>query len=1009
MTSYRVLIAEDGMEWGGELASALISAGYEVVGPVAAGEAALRKAARLKPDIAILDFTGKEKIDCIQTTESIRSLCDAAIIYLVDASDLDSMNSADRDQPYCYLTKPIVHDELLRVAETLLLKRSTEKKPGESEERFRRMVETAIEGIWAMDKEFRTTFVNRRMAEMLGYSINEMIGRPVDFFMFEEDLADHAEKMDRRKQGEGQSYERRFRRKDGGTLWTIVSATAQQDNAGEFIGSFAMFTDITERKQAEQSLVESQERLRTIFDASSSAIFLVNAEGLITMANRRMADLFALSHDELPGTPYVDLVHPEQRHIGLSKMRSLMTGEIDHVSLERRYVTSGGRELLGHLSGRRLLREDGSLVGLVGIITDVSDRRRAEEALKESEERYRTLFERAGDGIIVVDIEGEDAGKIVSANRVAAEMHGYNIDEFLRLRMSDLDTPEEARRMAELFTRVNAGETLKTEHHHRKKDGSVVPIELSIGLMEMRGHKYALSINRDISERIKAEAERVLLATAIEQAAESVEITDAQGNVVYVNPAFEGTTGYSRSEIEGKKPGILASGEHDESMYRSMWQTISSGETWTGNLVNKRKDGKLFEEEVTISPVKDESGVILNYVAVKRDVTNEVLLQKQLLEAQKMEAVGTLAGGIAHDFNNLLQVINGFAEVALFDMEEGQSGWTELGEIRRAARSAAELTQGLLTFSRKVESKLRPVNLNQELRSVERILARTLPKMIEIRMDLSEPVDAVNADPAQLQQVIINLAVNARDAMQNGGRLSLETRNVVLDEEYCKSHLETMPGRYVVLSISDTGTGMDAETKRHIFDPFFTTKETGKGTGLGLSIAFGIIKSHGGNILCYSEPEQGTTFKIYLPVSRSELGGRDGSELRTLIGGTETILVVDDEESVRTLAVRLLRKFGYSVLTAVDGKEALEVFSDMRDHIDLIVLDLIMPVMGGRDCLRELLKIAPQAKIIIASGYAANGQVDTALKDGAKTFVRKPYEARQLLEVVRKALDGEYD
>ncbi len=1009
MTSYRILIAASGIESGRELASALISAGYEVVGPLAAGEAALRSAAGLKPDIAIVDFTSKGEIDPIQTTECIRTSCDAAIVYIVDSSELDYM---ERDEPaelHGYLTKPIVQDELLRVVDRALFRHRTEKRLRENEERFRRMVETAIEGIWAMDRELRTTFVNRRMADMLGYSIDEMIGRPVDYFMFEEDFTDHSEKMDRRRQGEGQSYERRFRRKDGGTLWTIVSATAQQDNAGEFIGSFAMLTDITERKQAEQSLQESQETLQTIFDTSSAAIFLVNAEGRITLANRRTADLFALSGDELPGTPYVDLVHPEQRHLGLSKMRSLMTGEIDHVSIERRYVTSAGRELLGHLSGRRLLREDGTLVGLVGIITDVSDRRRAEEALKESEERYRTLFERAGDGIIVVDIEGEDAGKIVSANRVAAEMHGYNIDEFLKLRMSDLDTSEEARRMAELFTRVVAGETLKTEHHHRKKDGSVIPIELSIGLMEMRGHKYSLSINRDISERKKAEAERVLLATAIEQAAESVEITDAQGNVVYVNPAFQRTTGYSRAEIVGLKPNILASGKHDESVYRTMWQTISAGQTWTGNLVNKRKDGTIFEEEVTISPVKDESGDILNYVAVKRDVTNEVLLRKQLLEAQKMEAVGTLAGGIAHDFNNLLQVISGFAEVALFDMKEGQPGWVEMREIMRAARSAAELTQGLLTFSRKVESKLRTVNLNRELRNVERILTRTLPKMIEMRLNLSEPLDAVNADPAQLQQVIMNLAVNARDAMPNGGRLSIETRNVTWDEEYCKSHLETEPGKYVVMSISDTGIGMDEQTRQHIFDPFFTTKETGKGTGLGLSIAFGILKSHGGKILCYSEPGQGTAFKIYLPASPSGHDLEERTLLKPSVGGGETILLVDDEDGVRNLAARLFSKFGYSVLTAENGKEALEVFSAMREQIDLIVLDLIMPVMGGRDCLRELLKIAPTARVIIASGYAADGHINHAIKDGAKAFVRKPYEARQLLEVVRKALDGAYD
>ena len=632
-------------------------------------------------------------------------------------------------------------------------------------------------------------------------------------------------------------------------------------------------------------------------------------------------------------------------------------------------------------------------------------RNNAEEALRESEERYRTLFERAGDGIIVVDVEGDQTGKIVSANQVAAEMHGYVMEEFLTLRMSDLDTHEEANRMAELFGRIREGEIVKTEHYHRKKDGTVFPLDLSAGVIEMCGHKYSLSINRDITERKRAEAEKLLLATAVEQAAESVEITDSNGKIVYVNPAFERTTGYMRSEVIGRRPSELGGGKHDEVFYREMWATVSSGRPWTGNIINESKDGKQFEEEVTISPVKDDSGRVVNYVAVKRDVTVEVLLQKQLLEAQKMEAVGTLAGGIAHDFNNLLQVINGYAEMALFDLEEGDVGYSELQEIRGAARSAAELTQGLLTFSRRVESKLGPLDLNNELRNVAKMLSRTLPKMIEIVMNLSEPLETVNADPAQLQQVVMNLAVNARDAMPQGGKLVIETRNVFLDEDDCRALLGTKPGEYVLLSISDSGTGMDEKTGRHIFDPFFTTKETGKGTGLGLSIVFGIVKSHGGTIGCFSEPGKGTAFKIWLPAVTLDREEEDVTEIGVLQGGDETILLVDDEESVRKLGKIILTRFGYSVLTAKHGKEGVEIFAREHEHIDLVILDLIMPKMGGRDCLKEIIKLAPGTRVIIASGYAANGHVDRALEDGARASVRKPYEARELLETVRSLLD----
>ncbi|MFC1836447.1 PAS domain S-box protein, partial [Thermodesulfobacteriota bacterium] len=525
------------------------------------------------------------------------------------------------------------------------------------------------------------------------------------------------------------------------------------------------------------------------------------------------------------------------------------------------------------------------------------------------------------------------------------------------------------------------------------------------GLIEMGSHKYSLSINRDITERKKAEAERLLLATAVEQAAESVEITDANGKIVYVNPAFEKITGYSHSEAFGKNPSILGSGRHDESFFRDLWATISSGRPWTGNIKNKSKDGKHFEEEVTISPVKDDSGRVVNYVAVRRDVTNEVLLQKQLLEAQKMEAIGTLAGGIAHDFNNLLQVISGYAEMALFDLSEGDTGHSPFQEIRRAARSASELTQGLLTFSRRVESKLGPLDLNDELRDIAKMLSRTLPKLIEIKMIFSEPLETVNADPAQMQQIVMNLAVNARDAMPEGGTLVVETRNVFLDEEYCRAHLETKPGQYVLLTVSDNGQGMDEGTRRQIFDPFFTTKEAGKGTGLGLSIVFGIVKSHGGTIGCYSEPGEGTTFKIYLPAFASDKERQHVTEAGALPGGSETILLVDDEDSVRKLGEAILTRFGYSVLTGQNGKEGVEIFTREKERIDLVILDLIMPEMGGRDCLKEMLKLAPSTKAIIASGYAANGYIDRALEDGAKASIQKPYEARQLLETVRGVLD----
>ena len=400
---------------------------------------------------------------------------------------------------------------------------------------------------------------------------------------------------------------------------------------------------------------------------------------------------------------------------------------------------------------------------------------------------------------------------------------------------------------------------------------------------------------------------------------------------------------------------------------------------------------------------------------IGRNVTERILaereikkLNKQMLQAQKMEAVGTLAGGIAHDFNNLLQGILGYTQILLLSRDESDPDTTRLEEIEKATQRARELTQQLLAFSRKVETKPRPVDLNQEVEQVRKLLERTIPKMITMELHLEERLDVIHADPAQLEQVMMNLGVNARDAMPDGGRLVFETENLTLDEEYCETHLGARPGRYVLLSISDTGHGMNRETLEHIFEPFFTTKEVGKGTGLGLAMVYGIIKSHGGYIMCYSEPGEGTTFKIYLPVREGDQPAPE-TETKSVAampeGGSETILLVDDEGILRDIGKTILEQFGYTVLLAPDGETALEVYRENLEDISLVILDLIMPGMGGKRCLEEILKQDPQAKVVIASGYSINGRPKEALDRGARAFVKKPYEVTQMLREVRKVLD----
>jgi len=542
----------------------------------------------------------------------------------------------------------------------------------------------------------------------------------------------------------------------------------------------------------------------------------------------------------------------------------------------------------------------------------------------------------------------------------------------------------------------------------KRKDGSVFPTEVSSVLFkDDEGQWKSTMIIRDITDRKRSEEAQKRLATAAEQAAEAIVITDNQGIIQYVNPAFENITGYSHEEAIGQNPRLLKSGEHDLKFYEQMWGTIKAGKVWSGKLTNRTKEGTLYYEDATISPVKDSSGNIVNFVAVKRDITEHLELSRQLFQAQKMEAIGTLAGGVAHDFNNILQVALGYSELMLGDEGLPQRYKSDLRKINQSAKCGADLVHRLLTFSRKTEVKPLPLNLNRRINEVRKMLERTVPRMIEIQLLLAEDLATIMADPTQVDQILMNLAVNARDAMPDGGKLVIETANVCLDTEYAGLHLDAKPGRYVLLSVADTGVGMDKETLEHVFEPFYTTKEPGEGTGLGLATVYGIIQQHGGFIRCYSEPGQGATFKIYFPAIVSDEEAEEEPTKAMPQGGSETILLVDDEEIIRDLCLRILKKAGYNVITASDGKEALEVYRAEKERISLVILDLIMPQMGGKQCLEHLLSVDPDVRVVIASGYSAHVITQEALVSRARGFVNKPYNISQVLTVVRSVLDEE--
>ena len=487
---------------------------------------------------------------------------------------------------------------------------------------------------------------------------------------------------------------------------------------------------------------------------------------------------------------------------------------------------------------------------------------------------------------------------------------------------------------------------------------------------------------------------------------ETIFEMDPHGRLTFVNHSAFTHFRYTQEDLDRGLNGfdMIAPSDREKAM-KIAEKTMRGKNPGVTEYLALRKDGTTFPAMFRSTAIVRE-GKPAGLRGFVIDITETKRLESQLHHAQKMEAVGTLAGGVAHDFNNLLQAVQGYAELLLLGKKSDELGHRELQEIVHASRRGADLTKQLLTFSRKVGSSLRPVDLNQEVKSVKRLLERTIPKMIEIELRLANDLRVVNADPSQIEQVLMNLAVNAKDAMSDGGMLTIETSNATLDEDFRRKHAGVEPGNYVLIRVSDTGCGIGKETMEHVYEPFYTKKEPGKGTGLGLASVYGIVKNHGGFIACDSEPGQGTTFKIYLSaIEHTGELAENGEGKSALQGGTETILLVDDEQSIRSLGQRILGKFGYTVLCAVDGESALELYGAKEDSIDLVILDLIMPGMGGRKCLEQMMEIAPGAKVLVASGYSSDEEIRASLKAGAKGFVRKPFEIGQMLQHVRAVLN----
>ncbi|MFZ5774369.1 MAG: PAS domain S-box protein [Thermodesulfobacteriota bacterium] len=629
--------------------------------------------------------------------------------------------------------------------------------------------------------------------------------------------------------------------------------------------------------------------------------------------------------------------------------------------------------------------------------------------LRASEMRFQAIFNAVGEAIFIHDI---DTGAILDVNQAMRDMFGCSHEEALANDMSTFSAGVPPYTLDGAIAKIQAavaGTPQQFDWHARTLDGRRFWIEVSLRLAKIGEDKRVIAVVRDISERKKNEEHIARLATAIEQAAEDIIITDARGVIQYVNPAQTTTTGYHTTELLGHDLSIFNTPGKDNPADREMWQAIRAGRKWQGRLHTRAKGGLVLIQETIVAPILDSAGSTAGYVMTRRDVTRQVETEKLLAQSQKMEAIGTLAGGIAHDFNNILSAIVGYTELARLRAGNGDKQQEYLAHIHDASMRARDLVQQILAFSRKATQQMAPLQISSIVKEALKLLRATIPATIEIRQEITTEA-SVLADATQIHQVVMNLCTNAYQAMwESGGTLGISVREVTPSSETLGRPLDDLPtpgGRHVLIEVSDTGCGMDQETLKKIFDPYFTTKELGRGTGLGLAVVHGIVKSHKGRISVYSEKGKGSTFRVLLPVVESGTSSlhEETREIAALSGCNERVMFVDDEEQIRTMAREYLTSFGYRVDVFSDGASALTKLTQDPQYYDLLVTDMAMPDMDGKALAQQAMTLRPDLPVILCTGYSALINAESARAMGIREYVQKPVVMADLLEHMKKAL-----
>jgi nitrogen fixation negative regulator NifL len=874
----------------------------------------------------------------------------------------------------------------------------------QDEERYRSLVENLGEGIAIVDPSETFLFVNPAAEKVFGVSRGSLTGQNLGQFVSEEEFQRVLAETEKRRRGETSTFEQQILRPDGTFRWIELTATPKYDQAGAFSHTFGIFRDITESKVFERHLRESEERFRQLGEAALEGI-AITQKGIVVDGNVRLATMLGYDLREMIGKPVLDFIAPDSQALVANHIAENYSRPYEH-SLRRK----DGSSLLVE-SHARMITWDGKPMRVTGLL-DISERRHAQDQLL----KLSLAVSQSPASIVITDLQGN----IEYVNPKFTQITGYSSEEALgknpRILKTGETPPEQYRRLWETIT---AGREWRGEFHNRKKNGELFWETASISPVKNAGDliTHFVAVKEDVTDRKQAEEllrqgeERYRLM--FEFAPLAINITRGLA-ITYANRSYLRLFGFSSLDELQKVPLLELFAPESRPQIKENIQRRAEGlsvpDAYETNCL--RKDGTRFPilMYLTMAVFADGPAVvafIMDITEQKRDEKEKAKLQEQLTQAQKMESVGRLAGGIAHDFNNMLGVILGHTELALERTDSTLPLHSDLTEIRKAAERSAALTRGLLAFARKQAITPRTMDLNETVEGMLKMLERLIGENVHLRWKPKADLWPVKVDPSQVNQILANLCVNARDAITDFGEIIIETGNVIVDETYCATHAGLSPGEYVLLAVSDDGCGISKEILSHLFEPFFTTKGIGKGTGLGLATVYGIVKQNNGFVNVYSEIDRGTSFTIYLPRDarsrRAQTEETSGPSKR----GQETILLVEDEPALLRLTAQMLERSGYTVLVASTPGEAIRLAREHLGQVHMLMTDVIMPEMNGRELAKNLLSIYPHVKRLFTSGYTAEVIAHHGVLDEGVQFIQKPFSAEELANKVREALETE--